>query len=61
MTEYQPYPKMLYHPKTGKGIIVANEAEHERLLEEWTAPDGDLTETPALIEPAKRGPGRPRK
>lgn len=32
-----PYPKMLYHPKTGVGTIVADQAAHQELLTKWAA------------------------
>lgn len=35
MTEFQEYPKMLYHPKTGEQVIVRDADRENEQLEAW--------------------------
>lgn len=35
MTEFQEFPKMIYHPKTKAQVIVANADQEAEQLEAW--------------------------
>jgi hypothetical protein len=53
MTDIQTYPMALYHPKTGKMKLVADEQEHMEILSDWEGEN-----PPELV---KNKGGRPRK
>ena len=35
MIEFQEFPKMIYHPKTGAQVIVRDASQEEEHLEAW--------------------------
>lgn len=43
MTEFQEFPKMLYHPKTGAHVIVRSADEESDQLDAWGAEAPKLT------------------
>lgn len=43
MTEFQEFPKMLYHPKTNANVIVRSADEESDQLDAWGAEAPKLT------------------
>lgn len=39
MAEFQEFPKMIYHPKTGESVIVRNADQESEQLEAWGVND----------------------
>jgi hypothetical protein len=61
MTEFQEYPKAVYHPETNAMFTVHNADEEETVTSEWTdAPKLPLRST-AATKPVKRAATKPVK
>lgn len=56
---FQEFPKWLY-PENGEPVLV-QDAEEEAAVMGAPEPDSVPASAPVEPEPAKRGPGRPRK
>lgn len=57
MTEFQEFPKMLYHPKTNDQVIVRSADEESAQLEAWGVSDAPLI---PLISSGEGGASKPK-